>query len=136
MRVFVDASALIAIVAREPDVDSLVDIIEAHQDRLCSATSLWETVAGLVHSYAFPIDAARERVQMFRTRLGLRIVPIGEAEFDLAIGAYARFGKGRHPAALNMGDCHAYACARANGATLLFKGNDFPQTDIPHPLAP
>jgi ribonuclease VapC len=44
----------------------------------------------------------------------------------LAVEAYARFGKGRHPAALNMGDCHAYACAKANGARLLFKGGDFP----------
>ena len=58
------------------------------------------------------------------------------AEFELAIEAYARFGKGRHPAALNMGDCHAYACARAHGAALLFKGNDFLKTDIPRARAP
>lgn len=131
MTVFVDASALTAIIVREPDFESLVDILEADEDRLCSATSLWETVAGLVHSYAFPMDVARERARIFRTTLGLRLVPIGEVEFDLAVEAYARFGKGRHPAALNMGDCHAYACARAHGAALLFKGNDFSKTDVP-----
>ncbi|HET6195707.1 MAG TPA: type II toxin-antitoxin system VapC family toxin, partial [Acetobacteraceae bacterium] len=53
-----------------------------------------------------------------------------QPEFDLATEAYAQFGKGRHPAALNMGDCFAYACARTNGARLLFKGRDFARTDI------
>lgn len=55
---------------------------------------------------------------------------MGEREYDFAIDAYARYGKGRHPAALNMGDCHAYACAKAHGARLLFKGDDFSRTDI------
>jgi ribonuclease VapC len=58
------------------------------------------------------------------------MVPIGGLEFDLAADAYARFGKGRHPAKLNMGDCYAYACAKANQARLLFKGGDFVKTDI------
>jgi ribonuclease VapC len=57
-------------------------------------------------------------------------VDIGEREFDIASEAYAQFGKGRHPAALNMGDCFAYACARANSARLLFKGEDLRRTDI------
>jgi ribonuclease VapC len=58
------------------------------------------------------------------------MVPIGGREFDLAADAYARFGKGRHPAKLNMGDCYAYACARANHARLLFTGAEFVKTDI------
>jgi ribonuclease VapC len=58
------------------------------------------------------------------------MVPIGGREFDLAADAHARFGKGRHPAKLNMGDCYAYACARANHARLPFKGADFVKTDI------
>ncbi|WP_292507511.1 type II toxin-antitoxin system VapC family toxin [Methylobacterium sp.] len=66
----------------------------------------------------------------------LRIVPIGEVGFDLAVRAYALSGKGRHPAARNRGDCHAYACAQANGAALLFKGKKFAQTDIPQALTP
>ena len=60
----------------------------------------------------------------------LRFVGIGEREFELAAQAYAEFGKGRHQAALNMGDCFAYACAKANRARLLFKGDDFSKTDI------
>jgi ribonuclease VapC len=61
-------------------------------------------------------------------KIDVRAVP-PEAR-DLAIDAYARYGKGRHPAALNFGDCFAYACARAANAPLLYKGDDFPQTDI------
>jgi ribonuclease VapC len=61
---------------------------------------------------------------------GLKYVNIGERELDFAAQAYAEFGKGRHAAALNMGDCFAYACAKANRAALLFKGADFSKTDI------
>jgi ribonuclease VapC len=60
----------------------------------------------------------------------MAFVDIGEREFEIAAEAYTQFGKGRHPAGLNMGDCFAYACARANGARLLFKGQDFARTDI------
>ncbi len=58
------------------------------------------------------------------------MVPIAAAELAIALDAYNRYGKGRHKAALNMGDCYAYACAKANRAKLLFKGNDFSKTDI------
>jgi ribonuclease VapC len=59
-----------------------------------------------------------------------RVVAIGDVEQRLALDAHARFGKGVHPAKLNMGDCFAYACARANGVPLLYKGDDFALTDI------
>ena len=62
--------------------------------------------------------------------LSIEYVGIGRTEAELARLAYEKFGKGRHPAALNMGDCFAYACAKANNAKLLFKGDDFSQTDI------
>lgn len=130
MTIFVDASALIAIVAREPDALTLADCLQEDPDRLCSALAAWEAVAGLCRSYAITIDAAQARVRLFFDALGIRIVPIGEREFELATDAYARFGKGRHPAALNMGDCFAYACAQAQGARLLFKGDDFGKTDV------
>ena len=58
------------------------------------------------------------------------VVAVGDAECRLALDAYARFGKGRHPARLNMGDCFAYACARSHGVPLLYKGDDFALTDI------
>jgi ribonuclease VapC len=67
-------------------------------------------------------------IQSFVALNGRRFVGIGER--DLAAKAYAGFGKGRHPAALNMGDCLAYACAKANQAALLFKGDDFRSTGI------
>jgi ribonuclease VapC len=60
----------------------------------------------------------------------LEIVPIGKAEYAEAFRAFARFGKGRHPARLNLGDCFAYACARLHQAPLLFKGDDFTRTDV------
>ncbi len=135
MTIFVDASALIAIIAGEPGAEILSDCLDADPDRLCSAVSVWETVAGLVYSHAFTIEDAREEVGLYLKTGSIRFAAIGEAEFELAIEAYARFGKGQHPAALNMGDCHAYACAWAHGAALLFKGNDFSKTDIPRASA-
>jgi ribonuclease VapC len=130
MTLFVDASALIAIIAGEAEADAFADILETDPDRLCSALSLWETIAGLVRSYAFTVEAARERVRLTCEEADIRLVPIAGREFELAVEAYERFGKGRHPASLNMGDCHAYACARAHQAVLLFKGEDFTLTDI------
>ena len=129
MTIFVDASALIAILTEESGWAALADRLEADQPRLCSAVSVWETVAGLCRSYTFSVDAARADVRRHLQVGNFRFVGIGEREFEIATDAYARFGKGRHPASLNMGDCFAYACAKANGATLLFKGDDFNRTD-------
>ena len=129
--VFADASALISIIAGEPDAGELADLLEADQLRLCSAISVWETVAGLCRSYTYSVPAARAHVRRFLEAGNILFVGIGEREFEIATDAYAQYGKGRHPAALNMGDCFAYACARVNRATLLFKGDDFTKTDIP-----
>lgn len=136
MTIFVDASALIAIIVGEPDADALSDRLEADRNRLCSALSVWETVAGLVRSHAFTVEEARAEVKLYLDAGAIRFVSLGKREYELAIAAYARFGKERHPAALNMGDCHAYACARAHGATLLFKGDDFSRTDLAEAPAP
>jgi ribonuclease VapC len=128
--IFADASALVAIIVGEPDADALADRLETDRTRLCSAISVWETIAGLRHSYAFSIPSARSQVKRFVDSARLRFVDIGERESALATDAYAVFGKGRHPAALNMGDCFAYACAKSHRAKLLFKGEDFSKTDI------
>lgn len=130
MKIFADASALIAIIADEPKADALADALEAATIRLCSPMSVWETVAGLCHSHGLSIQSAQAEVQPFLQSGSLTFVPIAEREFAFAIEAYARFGKGRHAAALNMGDCFAYACARSNDAKLLFLGDDFARTDI------
>jgi len=128
--IFADASALIAIIAGEAGADDLADRLEADPLRMCSSLSVWETVVGLCRSYVFSIPSAREYVGRFLTIGGFQFVNIGEAEFHIAADAYAHFGKGRHPAALNMGDCFAYACAKTNKAKLLFNGGDFTKTDI------
>ncbi len=128
--VFTDASALIAIIAGEADAGDLADLLEADRERACSAVSVWETVAGLCRSYMYSVPAARTHVGRFLEVGKLRFVGIGDREFEVAAEAYAQYGKGRHPAGLNMGDCFAYACARTNRAKLLFKGEDFTKTDV------
>jgi ribonuclease VapC len=137
LTIFADASALIAILVREDDALDLAECLEQDHSRLYSPITAWEAVAGLTYAHKFPVQAARERLRMLLETLDCQIVPIGERELNLALDAYARFGKGRHPAKLNMGDCYAYACAKANQARLLFKGGDFVKTDIEpavHPL--
>ena len=128
--IFVDASAMISMMTGESDADSLADRLGAERQRLCSAISVWETIAGLCRTHTFSVPSARAVVQSFIESNDLRFVGIGEREFELAAQAYAEFGKGRHRAALNMGDCFAYASAKANRAGLLFKSDDFSKTDI------
>jgi ribonuclease VapC len=130
LTIFIDASAMISMMAGESDAGELADQMEAEQPRLCSAISLWETIAGLCRRYTFSVPSARRVVQSFVELNDINLVTVGEREFELATQAYAEFGKGRHPAALNLGDCFAYACAKSNRAKLLFKGDDFTKTDI------
>jgi ribonuclease VapC len=130
LTIFIDASAMISMMTGESDANELADQMEAEQSRLCSAISLWETIAGLCRSYTFSVPSARRVVQSFIALNEINFVTVGEREFELASQAYAEFGKGRHPAALNLGDCFAYACAKSNRAKLLFKGDDFTKTDI------
>jgi len=128
--IFVDASAMVSMIAGEGDADELSDRLAIVEERICSALSVWETMGALCRSYRFAPKKARIEVASFIEAARLRYVPIGQRETEFAAVAYEKFGKGRHPAALNMGDCFAYACARANGAKLLFKGDDFTKTDI------
>ncbi len=121
----IDTSALIAILAKEPEGESfLAAIIDAPACRM-SAASYVETAIVLER---FPRDA--EALDGFLSELELDIEPVDLNQARLARDAYRRFGKGRHPAGLNYGDCFSYALAKASGETLLFKGNDFSHTDI------
>ncbi len=128
--IFIDASAFVAIIAQEPGFADLTGALEPQGRTICSALSIWETTAALCRTFRYPVAIARATVTAYVRDLEFRYVPIGEHEAELAAEAYAKFGKGRHTAALNMGDCFAYACARANNAKLLFKGDDFSKTDI------
>jgi ribonuclease VapC len=120
----------IAIIVGEPEANPLADLLQPEHTRLCSVLSVWEMIAGLCHGHTFSVPAARTHVGRYLSTRNFRFVSIGEREFEIAVDAYAQYGKGRHAAALNMGDCYAYACAKAHEAKLLFKGDDFTKTDI------
>lgn len=130
MTVFIDASAMVAIAAFEPERAALIDHIEADGQPIWSAMACWEAVSAMRHAYGYDVDEARELIGAIAATLGIGMVSIAARELDFALDAYQRYGKGRHPAALNFGDCFAYACARANDAQLLYKGDDFVHTDL------
>jgi ribonuclease VapC len=125
-----DSSALIAILVSEAGALDLVDqILEADVVRVGTPT-LVETAIVLSSRRGKP--SAKE-VRHLVDELGVQVVPFGEAEWQAAATAYDRFGRGKHPAGLNFGDCLAYAAAATAGDSLLFVGNDFAKTDIRRP---
>ena len=129
MTLFIDASALTALIRGEPDRPTLEARLDADAVRLTSGLAMWET-ARAISRRGDPIDGLFE-VERYRVALDIAVVPIGAREAEEAVRAHARYGKGTgHRARLNMGDCFAYACAKANGATLLYKGDDFVHTDL------
>ena len=122
-----DSSALIAILLSEPGALDLVDkILEAEVVRIGTPT-LVEAAAVLAHRQRRP---ALPQVRGLVDELGVTVVPFGSDEWEAATLAYERFGRGRHKAALNFGDCLAYATAAVAGDSLLFVGNDFAKTDV------
>jgi ribonuclease VapC len=127
---FVDASAICAILLREPEATAFTQKLEQASVRLSSAIAVFESTCAIAREVGPDLRSARATVLRFLDAAEIRTVEIGDTERDGALDAMERFGKGRHPARLNMGDCFAYACARAHGVPLLFKGDDFGQTDI------
>ena len=122
-----DSSALLAVLFAEPGYLDLVDrILEADHVRV-GAPTLVETSLVLAGRRRGPAAGA---VEGLVKELTITVVPFGEAEWRAAIDAFQRFGRGRHAAALNFGDCLAYASASVAGDTLLFVGDDFSKTDI------
>ncbi|AXJ95925.1 MULTISPECIES: type II toxin-antitoxin system VapC family toxin [unclassified Sphingomonas] len=130
MTIFVDASALVAIMEGEAEADEFADAIEQHNDRCYCAVGAWEAMRAIVRLRKTTVEKATSALDSVVRTTGLRLVEIGEEESRRAIEAYARYGKGRHRAGLNMGDCFAYACAKTNDARLLYKGDDFSHTDL------
>ncbi|MBA3886570.1 MAG: type II toxin-antitoxin system VapC family toxin [Acidobacteria bacterium] len=123
----VDTSALIAILADEPERRPFIDAIEAAGIRLISAATFVE--ASIVLETRHGADGSR-LFDLFLDRAGIDIVDVDAEQAREARRGFARFGKGRHPAGLNFGDCFAYALSLTSGEPLLFKGNDFSQTDV------
>lgn len=127
---FADASALCAVLLEEPEAEVFrTKLVEAPRVWV-SAVVVWETVRGVMKQKRAPTGDVRHEVSGYLATLRATLLEIGEPEQEAALDAVERFGKGRHSAELNMGDCFAYGCAKANGLPLLFKGNDFSQTDI------
>ena len=127
---FVDASALVAMLTNEEDSRSLAAIVQTSEIRITSPAAIWEAVINCGRILGIPVPEMEQEVQSFLLAMKIRVVPIPPEAAHLAIAAFHRYGKGRHPAQLNFGDCMAYACARHYQVPLLFKGDDFAQTDI------
>ena len=122
--IVVDSSALMAVVLDEPDAEACSDVLASEADILISAATLAEAL----------IVAGRRQIGDLMERLvdglGCEVISVTHADAVRVAEAYARWGKGIHPAGLNYGDCFAYALARHRGCPLLFVGDDFSRTDI------
>lgn len=121
-----DTSAVVAIVMKEPGHEQILRWL-AHGSPAIGAATLTE--AAIVLSARLKRDA-RPLLARFLTEAAITVVPFGESHYGAAVDAWLRYGKGRHPAALNFGDCLAYAVARLAEEPLLFVGDDFAQTDV------
>lgn len=123
----IDTSAILAILLQEPDAARYALAIEADPERLVSSANLLEAGIVLLRREGF---VALQDLSDFIAEGGITIEPVTGDQAWRAVHAYERFGKGRHRAALNFGDCFAYALAQSTRQPLLFKGTDFTLTDV------
>ncbi|MCO5144881.1 MAG: type II toxin-antitoxin system VapC family toxin [Aquamicrobium sp.] len=123
----IDTSAIVAIFLDEPDAPAYGERIVDDPVRLVSAATLVE--AAMVIESRFG-DAGGAELDLWLHRTGAEIVAVSAEHADQARRAWRRYGKGRHPAGLNYGDCFSYALAKLTGEPLLFKGDDFSKADI------
>jgi len=122
-----DSSAIVAILLDEPERAAFDRRIANDPTRLVSAASRVEATFVIEGRKGEP---GRERLERFFRLTGAEVVPVTLEQVEIACAAFRRFGKGRHPAGLNLGDVFAYALAKVTGEPLLFKGDDFAKTDI------
>lgn len=123
----IDTSAVLCVLLGEPEADRFVRAMAAGATRLMSTFSLFEAAA-VIESRKGP--AGGRELDLLLHEAGVAVVPFTAEQAELARDAYRRFGKGRSPAGLNLGDCAAYALARHSGEPLLYKGADFSRTDV------
>lgn len=123
----IDASAILAILLDEPERRAFNEAIEAAESRLMSAATFVEV--SIVIESRYGAEGLRD-LDVFLEKAGIELVAVEPAQAHVARRAFSRFGKGRHRAGLNYGDCFSYALATVLGEALLFKGEDFPHTDI------
>jgi ribonuclease VapC len=123
----IDSSALIAIILEEPDASLFISAIANSPIRFLSAATYVEASVVMMRRRNFEPVAALDNLI---GQLQISVMPVDYAQALLAREAFRRFGKGRDKAGLNFGDCFSYALAKHTGEPLLYKGNDFRQTDI------
>lgn len=124
----VDSSVLVAILQEEPEAQSLLDALVDHRGALrMSAANHLEAAIVIDRNGSAQLSG---RLDALIKELRIEIVPVSTQHADIGREAYRNYGKGNHRAALNFGDCFAYALAQATGEPLLFKGGDFAHTDI------
>lgn len=126
----IDASAIVAILNGEADAQRLAAAIEAAKAPFTSPVAVYEATVALMRENQWSAEEAGGVVHDFLGAASIKVVMITEAMAATSAKAFENFDKGRHPAKLNMGDCFAYAAARAYRAPLLFKGDDFSRTDV------
>jgi len=135
----IDSSAIVAVLLNEKNAAQIAHAIEAASQRLLSSANLLET--SIVIESRKGAAGGRE-LDLLLYRAAIEVVAVDQDQAETARVAWRRFGKGRHPAGLNYGDCFAYALAKSRGLPLLFQGDDFSQTDIdtvplqPEPMQP
>ncbi len=127
----IDSSALLALLLGEPEAETLARAIASDPRRLAAAFSVLE--AAIVIEAKKGESAGRE-LDLLLHRAHVDVVVMDAGQVELARTAWRRYGKGRHPAGLNIGDCCSYALARFTGEPLLFKGDHFSKTDIPRAI--
>jgi ribonuclease VapC len=123
----IDTSALMAVLLQEHDADRVAQAIDAGLPRLLSAVNLLEASIVIESRKG---EAGGRELDLLLYRAGIEVVAVDQNQAETARAAWRRFGKGRHPAGLNYGDCFAYALARSRRLPLLFRGDDFSQTDV------
>ena len=122
-----DTSAVHSILRKEGVADRLIAALEKADTRSMSAATLVESAIVMQARYG---DSGEREIDVFLQRAGVDVVPVMTDHAEIARSAFRRFGKGRHPAGLNFGDCFSYALAILLGEGLLFVGDDFGKTDV------
>jgi len=124
----IDSSAVLALLFNEPEGDDIEIAVDADQTRLISAASVVE--AAIVVEARLGAAGGRE-FDLLLHKAGIELVAVTPDQADVARSAWRRYGRGRHEANLNVGDCFSYALAMTSGEPLLFTGSDFSRTDVP-----
>lgn len=133
---FVDASAVVAILTEEPDAERLAAALDSAREAVTSPIAVWEAAVSIARKTGRRAEAELSDVLAFLDIAQIAVKPVDMQVTAAAVAAFDRYGRrSGHPADLNTGDCFAYAFAKALGITLLYKGKDFALTDVRQAIA-